>query len=110
MYEAVFLASPGEALRMEYGSPDAEPGSYDTAALQAALLSSGTRIVEASLAPPREDTTAPTQPKWQPWNDPRLLIGGIVALAMMLGWGLYAASRRINPPTESATGESRREG
>jgi hypothetical protein len=104
IYEAVFLAAPGEELRLEYGSPDAAAGQFDTAALQAAL-SSGVAPLAATLGPPLEETTAPTTPKWMPWNDPRLLIGGIVALTALLAWGLYAAGRRVDslnapPPSE----------
>jgi hypothetical protein len=100
VYEAVFLASAGEGLQLDYGSPDAAAGHFDTAALQASL-STGTKPLAATLGPPREDTSAPTQPKWTPWNDPTVLIGGIVVLTVVLGWGLYAAGRRVEPMSES---------
>ncbi len=35
---------------------------------------------------------------WQPWNDTRVLLGGIIALTLLLGWGLFHAGRHIEPP------------
>lgn len=103
-YELTFLASPHRNMTLEYGSPDAKAGRYDTAALQAAL-SQGQAVTQAQWQPPRENVNAPTDQgrAWQPWNDPRVLFGGIIALTLLLGWGLFRAGRRLDipPPTQS---------
>lgn len=101
LYELVFLAEPKESIQLEYGSPDAPPPSYDTAALRASL-GEGYKPTAASLGAPHENSTAPPVAKAPAfWNDPKLLGGIIVALAVLLGWGLYHASRRVDlrPPS-----------
>jgi len=77
LYELTFLAAANRKMTLEYGSPDAQAGRYDTAALQAAL-SQGQAVTQAKWQPPRENLHAPTDQgrSWQPWNHPRVLFGG----------------------------------
>ncbi len=42
-YQLVFLATPGQTLRLEYGWPDAPAAVYDTAAIDASLAALATR-------------------------------------------------------------------
>ena len=102
LYELMFLASPDQKFSFQYGSQDAKARHYDTAALQAAISHGSTRIL-AKLDTPDENQNAPADQsrRWAPWNDTRLLLGGIVALTLLLGWGLYTAGKRIEPPKEN---------
>lgn len=94
LYELLFLASPMEKYRLDYGSPDAEPGRLDTAALEA-VLNEGPPKFTGTLADARENLSAPLA-RWRPWNDPNVLISAIVLLTLLLGWGLWRASRRMD--------------
>lgn len=93
-YELICLAAPSEKYRLDYGSPDAEPGRFDTAALEAVLREGPPKVVGA-LAEARENLSAPLA-RWQPWNDPNVLISAIVLLTLLLGWGLWRAGRRMD--------------
>ena len=101
LYELMFLASADQKFTLQYGSPDAKAGHYDTAALQAALSHGSTRSM-AKLASPTENQNVPANQgrRWIPWNDTRVLVGGIIALTLLLGWGLYTAGKRIELPAE----------
>jgi Protein of unknown function (DUF3999) len=96
-YELMFLASAAQKFNLQYGSKDAKAGQFDTAALQAALSQGATRIT-AKSGSPRENQNLPDdrRRRWAPWNDTRVLLGGIVALTLLLGWGLYSAGKRID--------------
>lgn len=95
LYELLFLASPGEKYRLDYGSPDAEPGKFDTAALEEVLRREGPPNLAGALAAARENLEAPTA-RWRPWNDRNVLISAIVALTLLLGMGLWQAGRRMD--------------
>jgi hypothetical protein len=96
VYELRCLASPGDVLQLEYGAEEVEPATLDTAALQAALQSE-TKILTVTLGEPQAQQIAPAAAKpWIPWNDTRVIVGVIVALTVLLGAGLYQASRRMN--------------
>ena len=95
VYELAFLASPGQNLRLEYGSPNAPAGNYDSAALKAALKS-GSAPSPATLDSPRINSNAPKNPRWAFWNDSRVLVVGIIVVASLLGWGLFRAGKRID--------------
>ncbi|MEI8020148.1 MAG: DUF3999 family protein, partial [Schlesneria sp.] len=101
LYELMFLASSDQKLTLQYGSPEAKAGHYDTAALQAAL-SQGSGRSMAKLASPTENQNVPVDQgrRWKPWNDTRVLAGGIFALTLLLGWGLYTAGKQIELPAE----------
>lgn len=95
IYEVVLLAGPEDTMELLYGSAQAAAASYDTAAI-AASLAEGFRPVAATLGEARPDARAPEPEAWLAWNDKRLLVGVIVALTILLGWGLYRAGRRID--------------
>jgi hypothetical protein len=97
--EIVFLAEPNKTRRLEYGNPEISAGQYDTGALTAALAINPATIA-AELQAPRENTSAPVGRMWKPWEDRRVLAGTGLALALLLGWGLVQASRRVLPPVE----------
>ena len=101
LYDLTFLASIDQKFALQYGSPDVKAGQYDTAALQAAILQ-GSKRLTAKLASPVENQNAPVDQsrRWVPWNDTRVLVGAIIALTLLLGWGLYTAGKRIELPTE----------
>jgi hypothetical protein len=98
IYELTFLASQPEKLQLEYGSPDARAGNFDTAALKAALAS-GQRPLTASLQPPRELMHLRDQ-RWMPWNDTRVLLAAIVIATIVLGGVLFRTSVRLSVPAE----------
>lgn len=100
IYALTFLASPGQKLELAYDSPEMAAGNLDTAAVQAAL-NQGLPAVQGTLNVPKENLGAVAAvPAWKPWNDPRVLFGGIIALTLLLAWGLFHASRRVNLPPE----------
>jgi hypothetical protein len=97
VYEVVFLAQRGEVYTLEYGGDLAAP-RYDTAAL-AASIGAGYDAVAAELGAPRPVASPP--PPAEPalaaaLNDPRLLGGIITLLVIVLGIGLYRATRRLD--------------
>lgn len=98
-YEVTFLAAPGQKLTLEYGSPDAPAGRFDTAALQAALAQDQP-VLTATLEEPRANPGAGPA-RWKPWNDRRVLFGAILALTALLGWGLFRAGRNITAPPDA---------
>ena len=101
LYELMFLASTDQKFSLQYGSQDAKAGHYDTAALQAAISQGSTRIMAKLGSPDENQNVAADQiPHWVPWNDTRVLLGGIVALTLLLGWGLFTAGKRIELPEE----------
>ncbi len=101
-YELLCLATPGErSLILDYGSVTAKAGRYDTAALEAALGQHQTAVQADWSDPAVENNVIERALPWQAWNDTRVLFAGIIALTLLLGWGLYRAGRRIEiPPTQ----------
>ena len=94
-YQLVFLGTPGESLAVDYGASKAPRSSYDTAAVQK-FLSAGYSPVEAGLAEAVENTVEPDPLRPSRFlEDSRVVIGVIVGLTLILGWGLYRASRRL---------------
>ena len=100
-YELSFLANPGQALHLVYGSADASAGQYDVAAVQAALRAGEPPTFGSMSAPIEQPDSGPVITKTaRPWNDSRLLIGGLIILTVVMGIGLYRAARQIqqSPP------------
>ncbi len=96
VYELLFLASPGTAYRLVYGSADAEPPRYDTAAIER-VLSEGFRPTQAELGALGPGTSEPTALRWRDLlNNRRLLFGAITLLVIVLAWGLYHAVKRFD--------------
>jgi hypothetical protein len=103
IYELTFLATRGQDLILHYGLADVPQGHFDTAALREALGQSMS-LPAGELGAPRENLNAKPSQSWKPWNDTRVLLGAIVALTALFGWGLYLAGRRVIntlPPGDS---------
>jgi hypothetical protein len=100
-YQLVFLATPGQTYWLEYDWPAARQANYDTAAITAALAR-GTSPQWVALGPPTENPAAPAGPfTWAGLiNDTWVVVTVMVVLSVILAWGLYRASRRIDlePP------------
>ena len=102
VYELVFLSASGQPHRLAYGSEDAAAPQYDTAAIQT-LLGESHRPEPLSLGRQQANSNAnaPVGFHWSKLvNDPRLLVGTIGLLVIVLGWGLYRAAKRMDklPP------------
>ena len=98
VYEAVFLAAPDRKYRVAYENRSLGAPSYDTAAL-AASLSEGFEPVAATLG---DEVRAKPVPDpglsrlAQLVNDGRVLTATIAVLVVILGWGLYRATQRLD--------------
>lgn len=103
VYELVCLTSKMPH-HLAYSSDDCEPPRFDTASIQT-LLGQGYQPVAVELGP-QEISTQEAAHKPFAWssliNDPRLLVAVIGVLVVLLAWGLYHASKRMdNLPPES---------
>jgi hypothetical protein len=96
VYEIVYLAVPEQNYQLVYGSSDAEPAAYDTSALQE-LLHEKFQPAQAGLgAQAPWKGQGPAEIKWSKLANNPFLLGGIIALlVVVLGWGLYRAMRRM---------------
>ena len=102
VYEVVFLADPKVEYRLAYGSSDIDPPNYDTAALTASL-GEGYIPLAAGLDDQRllSGDVATGEPFFKRLiNDKRLLTIVIALLVILLGLGLYQATRRVNSQIE----------
>jgi hypothetical protein len=84
-----------------YGSADAEPPRYDTAAITQ-VLSEGFRPAQAELGPLVLGMSQPATLRLSDLlNNRPLLFGAIALLVIALAWGLYHAMKRVdNLPSE----------
>jgi hypothetical protein len=97
-YQALFLAAPGVAYHLSYGSEAAKAPNYDTAALRESLAR-GYQPVAARLSAQAtaSSTSEPTSTAMRRvLNNPFVLGGVILLLVAVLAWGLYRAGRRID--------------
>jgi len=101
-YEVVFLARPGEPYRLAYGagSTEARPFAtpqYDTVAIDVALAA-GKVPLEATLGAAEEVAVVPDERPWlaRVLGDPWLIGGTILLLAVLLGFSLFAAAKRLD--------------
>ncbi|MFG0333400.1 MAG: DUF3999 family protein [Maioricimonas sp. JB049] len=105
VYEAIFLAQPGEAYRLVYDGDDVSPPEYDVAALRT-MLREGYEPAPAKIGPESTRRIEPTPVRWSELlDDRRLLVTVITILVVILGFGLYQASRRIesdDTPSEAS--------
>jgi hypothetical protein len=98
VHRLLFLAAPGVAYHLAYGSETAKAPSYDTLALRESL-GRGYQPVQFTLA---EQVTQPgvSEPAGgrlrNLLNEPLFLGGGILFLIALLAWTLYRAGRRID--------------
>jgi hypothetical protein len=102
VYEVVYLAAPDVHYQLLYGSADAEPAKYDTAALQE-LLRERFRPTQAELGPQTTPQGGRVPPafKWSKLVNNPLLLGAVITLlVVLLGWALYRAVKRMDnvPP------------
>jgi hypothetical protein len=98
LYEALYLAAPGRQDQLLYGSLDADPPKYDTAAIEE-LLRSGFRPARAELGAEgtAKATGEPEKLKWAKLANNPVLYGGLIAiLVILLAWGLYHAMKRVD--------------
>jgi len=103
-YEVVFLARPGMAYRLAYGVGSAEDRSfatpqYDTVAIDAAL-GAGKVPLEGALGAAEEVAVVPVERPWlaRLFGDPWLIGGTILVLAVLLGFSLFTAAKRLDGP------------
>jgi hypothetical protein len=95
VYEVVYLAVPDRHYQLVYGSADAEPASYDTAALQE-LLNESFRPAQAELGTQIPRQGGPPAFKWSKLLNSPLLLGAVIMLLVIaFGWGLYRAIQRM---------------
>jgi len=97
VHRAMFFAAPKESHQLYYGRQDAQPPSYDTAALSL-VLGKGFQPVAATLGPEEKnekfDQAADLQLKTV-LNSP-LFFGGVICVVVaVLALLLFRASRRI---------------
>ncbi len=99
VYELAFLAQPQDQLTVEYGSAAATAGRYDAGALTTALAS-GVEPLKGTWEAPRDHPLAgaAAERPWTPWNSPTVQISAIVALTLLLGYGLFQAGKKIELP------------
>ena len=105
-YEVVFLGAPDMHCRLMYGSQSASAPSHDTVALQTALAENMSPIAGAlGTQLELQDSGVVKAPDLKTLLNNPILLGAIVGvLVILLGWGLYQASRRIEgmPPEDGA--------
>lgn len=97
-YRALMFASPDGSYQLAYGAEKPEAARYDTAALDASR-GKGYEPQLATLGPQVEDPVggkAPPDAAADLLNNPVILGVTIGALVVVLGLGLYRASRRID--------------
>ncbi len=97
VYEIVYLAARDRHEQLLYGSADANAASYDTAAIEE-LLRAGIQPVRAELG---MQTAArigsPAAFQWSKLFNNPVVYGGLIAiLVILLAWGLYHATKRVD--------------
>jgi len=100
--EVVFLARPDEDYKLLYGAEGSTAPDYDLAALKT-MLQKGFKPSPGTLGPETVLSNAPPPIRWNDFlNSRRFLLTVIVILVVLLGWGLYQATRRIGTDEESS--------
>ncbi len=97
VYRAIFFAEPKSQFQVVYGYERAMAPQYDTAAISE-FLADGMRPKQAQLGTQTEATADATPPpfEWsQVFQNGPVMIGLIVLLVLILGVGLYSASKRM---------------
>ena len=97
-YQALFLAAPGVAYRLSYGSEATKAPTYDTATLRESLARGYQPVaVRLSRQATQSGASEPTGIVMRRvLNNPFVLGGVILLLVAVLVWGLYRAGRRID--------------
>ncbi len=102
-HEVVFMGAPGKNVRLVYGNDSAQAPELDTVALTTALAKDITPVA-ATLGIQTETiaSAAAARPlhAMDLLNNPRVIGTVIGVLVIVLGWGLFQASRKIDqmPP------------
>jgi hypothetical protein len=101
-YEVVFLARSGEGYRLAYGAGNADDGPfatprYDTVAIDTALAA-GKVPLEGTLGMAEKVAFESPQRPWlaRLFGDPWLIGGTILLLAVLLGFSLFSAAKRLD--------------
>ena len=102
----MFLAKPGRSYHFEYGNADAKPAETDRQVLKK-LLEADFVPREAKLGEQQPGGAAETEAfRWSVLLNNRWFLGiTILVLVIVLGIGLYGASRRLDhtPPDPPPT-------
>lgn len=97
-YDLYFLAAPNKQYRLNYGAVAVGPATYDTAAIEE-VLKKGFQPLAAELGKPHQLTDALPASPWH-WSDllnnGPVLFGVIGLLAIVLGFGLFRAMKRVD--------------
>jgi hypothetical protein len=97
-HEVVFVGTPGKSVRLEYGSESTQKPELDTVALKTALAKDITPIAATLGIQTVNLASAAPQPldAKRLLNNP-LIVGAVIGvLVIVLGWGLFQASRKID--------------
>jgi hypothetical protein len=96
-HQLVFLRQPGQTVQMAYGSETAQVPQHDTAALSYALARN-LDPVAVTLGVQSQSVAASERPFVMKdiLNNSFVLGTIVVLLVIILGWGLYGASRRMD--------------
>jgi len=98
IYELVFLAEPEGKYQLVYGNSNLDTPRYDTVALDASL-GQGFQPISATLGEPSliEAVAVAEEPlALRLLKDSRAILLLIGVLVLLLAWGLYTASRRLD--------------
>ncbi len=103
IYEVDFLAKPGRSYRLDYGDADAEAAETDQQVLEK-LLEADFVPRPAKLGEQQPRKSEPEAFRWSAILNNRVILGAMIfVLVIVLGIGLYGASRRLDhTPPESA--------
>lgn len=100
-YQLLFLAQPGLAYQLKYGSEQTEMPRYDTAPIQE-LLKRGYQTNEAGLAPEITATPVPESFDIGKLLNSKLFLGAAIALmVLVLGWSLFRVGKRLGDMSDS---------
>lgn len=104
-HQLLFLAQGDQQYELHYGSHADNPPNYDTAAI-GVMQSQGVSPTIAKLGPEIQlSEEAGTQPESfkQIINNPLILGSVILLVALLLGWSLYSASRKVSAMEKDET-------
>ena len=97
-HQLLFLARGDETYEFHYGSPAENPPNYDTAAIEL-MQAQGINPIVADLGPEiqlTEDAGKQSKGLKAIINNPVILGAIILVIALVLGWSLYQASRKVS--------------
>lgn len=99
VHELVFVAKPNSPYALFYGNSQVAPPNLDTAVIRE-LLSQGFDPQQASLAEQAQVIgVPPPAPWWDLLSNPALLFTVACVLVVLLGFGLYQATKRVDQLT-----------